>query len=143
MRTAGRAWAACGACLAGIVSMVHLNISTPAAPLPPARPAGFPQPSGSPCLAAACLFFQGLPRNLEERELRAECGKHSKVSCSCWGTAIGVCCIEGWQGGWRLGGGAGAAGPVRQELQCWLQQQQQQQQQQCFAEACASGTLKA
>ena len=46
---------------------------------PPALPTGFPQPGASPCLASACLFFSGLPRNLEERELRAECGKHSKV----------------------------------------------------------------
>lgn len=60
--------------------------------------AGFPQPGVSPCLASACLYFAGLPRNLEERELRAECSKHSKVQLqpACRGggvcsSAVGLC----------------------------------------------------
>ncbi|KAL4440580.1 hypothetical protein ABPG75_003581 [Micractinium tetrahymenae] len=56
--------------------------SPPRAPLPPRMPPGFPQPGPSPCLASACLFFSGLPRGLEERELRAECSKHGKAECA-------------------------------------------------------------
>jgi hypothetical protein len=67
----------------------------------PALPTGFPQPGASPCLASACLFFSGLPRNLEERELRAECAKHSKVRGLASGTAAA---------GWHSRGSSSCAG---------------------------------
>jgi hypothetical protein len=66
---------------------------------PPRLPPGFPQPGASPCLAAACLFFEGLPRDLEERELRAECAKHCKVR-----RLLGS--SPGWHAGSACGGPA-------------------------------------
>ncbi|PSC71891.1 proline-glutamic acid-and leucine-rich 1 [Micractinium conductrix] len=56
------------------------DMATPDGPPPlPRMPPGLPQPVAPPCLAAGCLFFQGLPRNLTERELRTECSKHCKA----------------------------------------------------------------
>ena len=38
-----------------------------------------PEPGGDVCVAAACLHFTGLPRELSAAALRAECSRHGRV----------------------------------------------------------------